>query len=259
MKLYRIVPDYNGIFYSKKALANSGITTEDIFYKLGCINVSKHSPYFMITTDPLLISSEKNSLYDNDEEGIFFFTSLQDCFFCMQAINFSDFFCARGVRIFEYDVPEEIVNVSYQGNGYYYEQPIQEVKIPLRLLSDNKKIYDKLTPELEERFKKVADEIDEESSRMLEKVYKKEQLRHPLEIINSDKIRMWIYNTRLKNIGIFFPSDYITGNTFYLTEKELEEMCEQIGISTIDYDGISEHFNEIANLQSFEQNNQRKI
>lgn len=255
MKLYRVIPDYQGVFYGGKYLCSDVISTESILYYLGYINNSQHAHYFEITTDSFLQSREKNDLYDNKENGLFFFTSIKDCLYCMRAINHSDFFAATSVRILEYNVPDEILSESYSDYGMYFGKEIKEYKIPIRLLQGTNESFDKLSPELEDDFVKVANKMDTLTYKKLIDVYKDEK-DYLTDVVNSDDDMNWVYEVRLEHIGIFFKSNYITGNVYHITELELLKMCEDSNKTSKEYENRLEL---ISKLLKKEDLNSKKI
>ncbi len=219
--LYRVIPDQWGYLCEKGYLnVKDGLTTEDLFYELGYLNKSEHFPYLSITTDPIL---GYHVWQGGTGAGMYFFTNPWDAVKTYRYINSSyTYFSNYGVRICEYDIPDEIIAKSWQGDGYYSGEAISEIKIPLELiLNDADNI---LTKELEAQLKEVVlIEAKEAFNRLFPMLQifgrnlTEEQINSIKNYYLSSEKQDDLNTKRFKNAGIFKKSSYITGRSFYLT------------------------------------------
>lgn len=247
MLLYRVVPDQYGMVlnkYDKELMFNrEGMTTEDLFYKLGYINVSKHAPYFY---------TEENdkTKWQFECDGISFFTSPWDALHSFIDIEGNMGYHAEGVkayfsngivRIQEYDIPDEIVNASHQGLDYRgaiikgngtRERDI--VKIPIELLKGETELQEELTEELKSELSVLAfDEGNKTLDKLADLVYRNdEELNKKRNFyikrtkfffkyqFLKEEIRTKLDELRFSNAGVFFKSDYITGREVLVTLDE---------------------------------------
>lgn len=229
--LYRIIPDQWGFFFERGAISlKDGLTTEDLLYDLGYINKSEHWPYLPIVTDPML---GYHVWQQGTGPGMYFFTSPWDAVNTYRYINshmtcFSNF----GVRICEYDIPDEIIAESWSGEGQYSDELIPEIKIPIDLIL--KDAETNITPELYLALSEISLIQTQESFlkqipilRTTRKNITDEQIKN-LEKFSIEK-RDKINYHRFKNIGIFKKSPYITGRKFYLTLSDYLEISRKDG------------------------------
>lgn len=249
MLLYRLIPDHWGYLFEKECLAKDGLTTEDLFYDLGYLNVSEHDIYLPITIDSNLMPK---TWHDNTGKGIFFFPSPWDCVQNFSSIDtrctsFSNF----GVRICEYDVPDDIIANSWQGEGYYGGLPVPEIKVPLELILSNPETN--ITPELESSLKKVSELQAEESFEKLIPPIRELYHHHGYELTdeNIEEIRTEdfslefqeeINEIRFPNSGIFQKSPFITGRRFYITITDYHNAYRDNGF---DYESLIPLSNDI--------------
>lgn len=241
MLLYRLIPDQWG-YLLKYNTNKDGLTTEDLFYDLGYLNVSEHAIYLPITTDPILMP---RTWHNNTGKGVFFFTSPWDCVKNFRWIDsWNTSFENFGVRICEYDIPDEIIANSWHGEGYYRGIACPEVKVPLEFLFSNPETN--VTPELAASLKTVAESQAEESCSNLVPVVKEMLQRESQEVIESKlkiiKTKLFapesqaqVNELRFQNSGIFQKSPFITGRRFYITITDYYHACHQNGF---DYESL---------------------
>lgn len=247
MLLYRVVPDQYGMILNKsdkgRAFNLQGLTTEDLFYKLGYINVSKHAPYFYT-------EENDDTKWQFECDGISFFTSPWDALHSFIDIEGNlghhteevlAYFSNSIVRIQEYDIPDEIVEVSHQGGDYRgviikgngtRERDI--VKIPIELLKGEEEIQEELTDELKSELSvlaflegnksldKLADLVyrDNEELNKKRKFYvKREKFFFKYQFL-KEEVRTKLDELRFSNAGVFFKSGYITGRELLITLDE---------------------------------------
>lgn len=235
--LYRIIPDQWGFFFERGAInLKDGLTTEDLLYDLGYINKSQHWPYLSITTDPML---GYHTWQQKTGPGMYFFTSPWDAVKTFRYIDcHSTFFSNRGVRICEYDIPDEIIAESWSGEGQYSGELIPEIKIPLELILKDPETN--MTPELNAALREVALIQTQESFAMQVPILRSfvpnitdAQIKN-LEKFSKEK-QDKINDRRFENVGIFKKSPYVTGRRFYLTIIDFREIMQ--------YDGY--HYDEL--------------
>lgn len=233
MLLYRIIPDNWGYFLDRGHInLQDGFTTEDLLYDLGYINISEHYPYLPITTDPFLGA---HNWSDDTGPGIYFFTSPWDAVKASRCISIhSTFFSDRGVRICEYDFPDEIISQSWSGEGYYKGIPRTEVKIPQELILNNPQTI--ISEELERQMSDISLLQAEESWSKLESRFIKEyseltqeQIERVKQSVVSKESQDKFNKSRFKNIGVFQKSPYITGRRFYITRYDYSNTSRKDG------------------------------
>ena len=204
MKLYRVIPIELG-----------ECITEDAFYKLGYIGVSKHHKYFAIQNESY--TSARDPLY-NGEKGIFFFTNPWDAVQCSWWVNYEGY-TNDIVQICEYDFPDEIINKSVHGKGYYKGAEVDEIKIPYSVLETTGTFETTVSPELSEELKKLKKEMYLESAELygnLGENYSKEFI---IKNVSDDEVYNGLHNKSIERIERFMKSPFITGNMFTVTSK----------------------------------------
>lgn len=263
MLLYRVIPDYLGGLLENGCINRDAMTTEDLFYDLGYANDSEHESYFQIETDPMLVAEK--AFGDTSWEGKFFFTSPWDCLKTFTYIggiwgNFS----AIGVRIVEFDVPDEIIKKSLQGVGAYNGELINEIKVPNKYLATDGIFLKELSPEIISELEKVSERHQHEFIERIIPGYQNYYHNNPEQVERATKVVNFITKTdlnrsRFANSGVYYKCNYITGRKFTIGKYDMfainhllnnnipyEEAYKEIiehsnGILT--YETIVEYFN----------------
>lgn len=263
MLLYRVVPDQYGMVidkYDKKNAFNAkGLTTEDLFYKLGYFNISDHAPYFYTEN------------VDDENKCVSFFISPWDALHSFIDIegdkgkldnDITSYFSNKAVRIQEYDIPDEIIDLGERyteerGDAYkcLYTTSRDVIKIPVNILvGDNEpcKLDEELISELStlafmegnETLDKLAEIVyrdDEKLNKERLCVQKRTKFYFKYQFL-KDEIREKIDKLRFNNAGVFFKSDYITSRELFITlddylkirERELFKPLFETGMFTLD-------------------------
>ena len=219
MLLYRIIPNSWATFFETKMVGKPSLTTEELFYKLGYINISEHEPYYIINTDVFLQSGI--SWQSKGEKGIFFFKSPWDCIKTFKYVN-DEFYTDKIGTILEYDIPDSIItNYSSCGNGLYAGEEIPEVKIPLSIIKGADASRN-LNPDLLEQLQKLEQEQIEESNAIIKETITNPDEEKMLTILNTPEKRERISSWRMSNCGVFWKSNYITGRNCTVTREAIK-------------------------------------
>lgn len=218
MLLYRIIPNSWATFFETRIVGKPSLTTEELFYKLGYINISEHEPYYIIKTDVFL--QDGISWQSESEKGIFFFKSPWDCIKTFKYVN-DEFYTDKIGTILEYDIPDTIIKISLSGNGLYAGKEIEEIKIPLSIIKEDDSL-ESLNSYLLEQLQKLEQEEIEETNALIRENITNTDEEKMLTILNTPEKREKISSWRMSNCGIFWKSNYITGRFCSVTREAIK-------------------------------------
>lgn len=206
MKLYRATPDQLGCLSGVKGYC------EDVFYKLGYINVSSVLAFFL--NDDFAFDS--NPLYKRPE-GKFFYVSPWDAAVCSEdmhgGFNLS--------RVLEYDFPDEIIDESIRGFGVYSGRHVPEAKIPYEILEREGVIETPLSQELETKLRETKLEILRDSLELYKTIEKwPEKFIEIIErVLNNPDEYATLHELNIKALRRLIKCSYITGRMFPITRQ----------------------------------------
>lgn len=200
-KLYRIVPDTISTVITSGYLSN---TIEDLLYKLNYIGIPNER-YFGVYQKGIVNESNSNTM--------FFFVSPWSCIMAIRFLN--DRYSKKVARIFEYDIPDDIVNISDDAFTNYENWQAKGKLISLELLKKNKDVFNQFDDKLQKDLEKVSLHDANESAVILSENYS----QHSFDSINQSLTSRLqkINKRRLEQSVQFFKSNIITGKSMIIT------------------------------------------
>lgn len=199
-KMYRIIPDTMSTVMTTGYLSK---IAEDLLYKLGYI-CSCNERYFGLYECGSGMVSERST------SSIFFFDSPWSC---VRALNFIDHeYSRKKARILEYDIPDSMVNASKPAFTNYTNWQAQGRLIPLELLQQGEEVLNSFDDELKEKLMEIAMADTKEAIATLDNMpFSSQKLSGLVERVN---------NRRVNQSVSFFKSNFITGKSMIITEKD---------------------------------------
>lgn len=224
-KLYRIVPNASCSSMEKNYAIG---VNEDLLYKLGYLTFDDHKvQYYGVYSYGMECEST--------DKYMFFFDSPWSCFKCIDF--FSDHYSDEVATILEYDIPDEIVNVSSKAFTNYENYQAMGHLILVPLLTSGKEVKSEFSDELKEKLQSLVFEDMEESIKKFCQSVKKSKYSkfkyNPNVNINklskiwlNPKILEKIKAGRFENCGKYFKTEVITGKSMVITGADTELVYE---------------------------------
>jgi len=211
MKLYRATPDQLANLRYVKGYC------EDAFYKLGYINDSSVSAFYLNDD----FDFDTNPLYKKPD-GKFFYKDPWDAVSCSSSMHGG----YNLVRVLEFDFPDEIIDESIRGFALYNGRSIPEAKIPYEILEIEEVIDTPLTPELESQLRKTKLEILKESLKLYSLIKdwpnsfnNNEYVTKVKEILNNPENCNKLHELNIDALIRIIKCKYITGRMFSISRQ----------------------------------------
>lgn len=247
MLVYRVVPENIATVIGSECgcFDLQAQTSEDAFYDIGYMNFTDANSYFKLKSSDPLISRSLNTFGKTDEKTKAFFLSPWDAVCCSIYLNY-DFYSSLGVNIFEYDIPDDILS-NYFGFGSYNGEYIPEYRIPISVLKGNAALEEEYSDEIKakliERYRARRNECISELSELLKRAeeklskWKSEEISvrsQSMSKLFSDKEKEQHFsNFRMRQLGVSFKSNMITGRSFFVSEWDVFRLHETKDITNL--------------------------
>ena len=224
-KLYRIVPNSYCSIMEKEYVT---VANEDLLYRLGYLSFADHKvQYYGVYSYGMKSEST--------EDYMFFFDSPWSCFKC---INFFDsLYTDEVATILEYDIPDEIVNVSSKAFTNFENYQAMGHLIPIHLLTNGKNVKSEFSDELKEKLQElVCKDMEEAIQKFCQSVKesKYSKFKYNPNVDFNKLSKVWLNPKTLSKIkarkfrtcGKYFKTEIVTGKMVVITGSDTELVYE---------------------------------